>query len=99
MPDYDNTNRGALFVNDRKETESHPDWKGSINVNGVEYWVSAWAKTSQRDGSEFLSLSVQPKERAQRPAPATRAAPAARPSARPAANRPARAPIDDDIPF
>lgn len=59
--EYDNTNRGALFKNDRKEKESQPDYKGSINVNGVDMWISAWLKTS-KDGNTFMSLSVQPKE-------------------------------------
>jgi uncharacterized protein (DUF736 family) len=59
--DYDNTNRGALFKNDRKEKETQPDYKGSINVNGVDMWISAWLSTS-KDGNTFMSLSVQPKE-------------------------------------
>ena len=59
--DYDNTNRGALFKNDRKEKETQPDYRGDINVNGSEMWISAWLKTS-KDGKTYMSLSVQPKE-------------------------------------
>ena len=57
---YDNTNRGALFKNTRKEKETHPDYNGSINVGGVEYWLSAWLKEGQK--GRFFSMSVQPKE-------------------------------------
>jgi len=64
MSEYDNTNRGALFVNDRKEQPNHPDSKGSINVDGVDYWISAWRKESA-SGKKFLSLSVTPKEEQQ----------------------------------
>jgi len=60
MPEYDNTNRGVLFVNDRKETETQPDRKGSINVEGKEYWLSGWIKESAK--GKILSLSIQPKE-------------------------------------
>ena len=34
MPDYDDTNKGVLFRNERKENEKHPDYNGNINVNG-----------------------------------------------------------------
>lgn len=70
MAEYDNTNSGALFKNDKKTSDNHPDYKGSINVDGVEYWLSSWLKTSKA-GSKFMSISVQPKEQQapQRPAP------------------------------
>ena len=56
---YDNTNRGAIFKNDRKDTPNHPDYKGSINVNGEEFWVSSWIKEGKT--GEFMSLSITPK--------------------------------------
>jgi hypothetical protein len=65
---YDNTNSGMLARNDKKETEKHPDFKGSINVDGVEYWLSAWVKEGKEGGKmagrKFFSLSVSPKEQA-----------------------------------
>jgi len=61
MTQYDRTNSGALFKNDRKERETHADYKGHINVAGQEYWLSAWLK-KDRNGRTFMSLSVQPKE-------------------------------------
>lgn len=67
MSEYDNTNRGVLFKNDRKESDSHPDYKGQINVDGTEFWLSAWIKES-KEGKKFMSLSVSPKE-TKKPAP------------------------------
>ena len=57
MTEYDNTNRGVLFKNDDKKTEKHPDYNGSININGTEHWLSAWIQTSKK-GTKFMSLSI-----------------------------------------
>lgn len=59
---YDNTNRGALFKNDRKESDSHPDLSGQINVDGKDYWLSGWTKRNDDNSFKVLSLSVKPKE-------------------------------------
>lgn len=64
--EYDNTNRGSLFKNDKKESDRHPDYKGNINVNGVDMWLSAWIKTSKA-GKQFMSLSVTPKDASYQP--------------------------------
>lgn len=69
MTEYDNTNRGTLFRNNRKEKPSHPDHNGSINIDGREYWLSAWVKEG-RNG-KFFSLSVKPKDE-QKPAETTK---------------------------
>lgn len=83
MTEYDNTNRGVLFVNNRKERDSQPDRTGSLNVGGVEYFIDGWLKKS-RDGAQFLSLSVKQKDKQPSAAPA----PAARPAGRTHADRP-----------
>lgn len=60
MAEYDNTNRGALFKNTKKEKDSHPDYNGNINVDGVEYWLNAWVKEGKN--GKYFSVSVKPKE-------------------------------------
>jgi uncharacterized protein (DUF736 family) len=52
--------QGALFKNDEKHGERDPDYRGNIKINGQEYWLSAWLKTS-KEGKKFMSLSAQPK--------------------------------------
>lgn len=61
--DYDNNNRGALWNNDRKQSDKHPDLSGSIMIDGKEYWVSGWKKKpGQGDRAPIVSLSVRPKD-------------------------------------
>lgn len=70
MSQYDNTNRGAIWKNDRKDSDRHPDFKGSLNVDGIEYWVSAWRrKEGASPQSPALSFRVERKD-APAPAPA-----------------------------
>jgi hypothetical protein len=58
-------NSGSVFKNDRKrEGKKDADYTGSINVDGVDYWINGWLKKSEGKPS-WLSLSVSPKEQKQ----------------------------------
>jgi uncharacterized protein (DUF736 family) len=63
---------GSLFKNNEKEAETHADYRGSIKIGGVEYWLNAWIKKSAK-GTTYMSLSAKPKEA--RPAEPARQAP------------------------
>ena len=54
-------NSGALFVNNNRKSETHPNMKGSVVIEGVEYWISAWKKVTEKQEIMF-SLSFQVKE-------------------------------------
>lgn len=72
---YDNTNSGALFKNEKKASDRHPDYTGSwTDANGVEHWLSAWIKTSA-GGKQYMSLSATAKDQMS-PAPAAAPKPA-----------------------
>jgi hypothetical protein len=62
MTEYDNTNRGVLFKNDQGGNPKRPQYRGSLNVAGQDFNISAWVKESKKDGSKFLSISVEPKK-------------------------------------
>ena len=68
MSDYDNNRTGVLFKNDKKESDRHPDYKGSCEIDGTEFWIAAWIKESKA-GAKFMSLAFTPKDE-QRAAPA-----------------------------
>lgn len=66
MSNYDNTNRGSIWKNDDKQDDRHPDFKGTLNVDGVDYWVSAWKrKEGANPKSPALSFSIKRKEQQQ----------------------------------
>ena len=70
---YDNTNRGALFKN-KKTKDTQPDYTGKLNVEGKDFELAAWLKTSKKN-EKYMSISIQePRDRTQ---PAPSQAPAA----------------------
>lgn len=53
-------NSGTLSRNDRKTTPNQPDHKGSIMIEGKDYWLSAWVK--EGPNGRFFSLAATPKD-------------------------------------
>ena len=91
---YDNTNKGILSRNDRKEKDTHPSHKGSLNIDGVEYWLDAWMKERKDGSGRFFSLSVKRKDgQSAAPKPAVVAA------VKPGSTGSGFDDMDDDIPF
>jgi len=84
MAEYDNTNTGTFFVNDRKEKPNQPDYNGKIDVEGKTYYLKGWKKVA-KSGLSFMSLAVNPADEHSK---ASSSAPAA-----------ATAPTSDDSPF
>jgi len=60
--EYNNELKGVLFRNDKKQSDKHPDYKGSMQVAGVEYWLSAWINERKDGKGKYMSLSLQSKE-------------------------------------
>ena len=65
MSQYDDTNTGALFINDKGDNDKRPDRKGKLNVEGVEYQISGWLRTPKSGGAQFLSLKVERSDKQQ----------------------------------
>ena len=69
MPEFDNTNRGVLFRDEKRTNEKAPEYTGTINVGGVEKRLAAWIKVSSK-GTKFFSLSVSDPQQKQGSSPA-----------------------------
>jgi len=62
--EYDNTNRGSIWKNHKRETDKHPHLTGTLNVKGKEFWVSAWVKDKNANPkAPELTLSIREKDR------------------------------------
>lgn len=72
--EYDNSNRGAIWPNKKKEKDTQPDFTGSLDVDGVDHWVSAW-KRKPGDGDKSPSLKFSIKVKDQQSAPVTAGVP------------------------
>jgi hypothetical protein len=92
---FDNTNRGSIWPNKRKQQDTHPDFTGSINVDGKEYWLNGWRrKEGASPESPSMTFTVRAKE-GRMPAAKTDGH-----SVQPRTARKSSADMDDDqIPF
>jgi hypothetical protein len=53
---YDDEMKGIIFLEERR-SDNHPDYKGRIQIDGVQYWVSGWSKETRK--GQAISLSLQ----------------------------------------
>lgn len=58
---YDNTNRFALWKNTEKKNPKGPDYSGTLNVDGEEYFIDGWINDS--DSGPRLSGSIKLKDK------------------------------------
>lgn len=56
--EYDNTNSGAIFKNENKTADNQPDYRGKINVDGVEKQISLWVRKSKDGSKTFFSAKI-----------------------------------------
>lgn len=59
-------NAGAIFKNNYKKAESHPEYKGKCVVNGKEMEIALWVKDT-KTGEKYFSASFSEPYVAQEP--------------------------------
>ncbi len=64
--------QGSLFQNTAKEKDSHPDYRGDANIDGVTYEIAGWRKVA-KSGKPYLSLSLKVKQERQQETPRDKA--------------------------
>ena len=98
---FDPTNRFAIWPNrDKRPDKQDADFTGTINIDGVEYWLNAWKrKPDAKEGAPSLSGTVKRKGQPSEHPAREQARQAA--GLRPDNNYDQRGPddFDDSIPF
>ena len=56
MAQYDNTNTFTLNKNDKGDNQRRPDYRGKLNVDGIEFTLSGWVREGAN--GKFISGSV-----------------------------------------
>ena len=54
---YDNTDKGVLFLNKYKQKDTHPDYKGKINLKGKETKIAGWKRLNKETKEEYIYLA------------------------------------------
>ena len=64
---YDNNMKGQIWGNDKKGNDRAPDFKGTAEIEGVEYEVAAW-KRDPNGNPKAPALRFQFEDKAKRQA-------------------------------
>jgi hypothetical protein len=105
MAEYDNTNRGSIWPNKKKEKDTQPDFTGSQNVccpkcgERTDFWFDAWKrKADANPAGPSLSFKVKPKD-GQAPPVRTQSGNEETQTGAAPARSPVGRDMDDEIPF
>jgi hypothetical protein len=58
---YDDTNKGSLWVNDRKQEDWQASFTGTVNVEGKEYFCNLMEVESENPKAPKFRLTFKPK--------------------------------------
>lgn len=56
-------NSGILGRNKRRRGDKDPEYSGQAEINGVEYWLSAWV--NEGNEGKYFKISFTPKNKPQ----------------------------------
>lgn len=53
-------NRATLFKNENKTEQTHPDYKGNAQIDGVHYWIAGWLE--KNESQKWIAISFKKME-------------------------------------
>ena len=60
MTQYDESFRGAAWLEKERKSDKSPNYTGKVDIGGVPYRVAVWVKTPNKGGDKFLSFAFEP---------------------------------------
>ena len=60
MTQYDESNRGAAWLEKERKSDKSPNYTGKVDIGGVPYRIAVWVKTPVKGGDKFLSFAFSP---------------------------------------
>jgi hypothetical protein len=106
MTEYDNTNRGSIWKNEKKDPERDdyketlPDFTGELDVDGVKFFVDAWKrKPDAKPKAPALTFKVKRKDQQSTGRHSYSPGGQVRREDPISTGRPRNADMNDDIPF
>lgn len=63
--EFDNNDKGVAFLNEKKDKETQPDFRGKGNFNGTDFEFGMWERTSKTGKSYFSFSFSEPYKKAE----------------------------------
>jgi len=54
---------GSLFKNDKKEKETHADYRGEALIDGKAYFLDAWVNEVKATGKKYFGIKFKKKDK------------------------------------
>jgi hypothetical protein len=61
-------NTGSLKANKNKTKDTQPGYKGSANIDGVDFWISAWLNEDRETKEKYFAFKFERKDAERQPA-------------------------------
>jgi len=53
---------GALFVNEKRERDGQPHYRGKVVIDGVTWWLAGWKNEGKNGKPAWLKLKLSADE-------------------------------------
>jgi len=62
---------GSLFKNEKREKDTHAQYRGEAVIDGVSYFMDAWVNETKATGKKYFSIKFKKKNKQAASSPRT----------------------------